>query len=308
LRTEIIHFLFQTQNPDGGWGYFPGKSSTIEATALALLGLRQQPASIPCNQKAISFLKIRQTGTGGWPVNTFESEAASWVSALAAQALLEADGSGEPVERAVRYLQSTFGKVPLTWGLRLAIALGNNQGFPFDIRYGGWSWNPATAPWVEPTSYALLFLKRLGASRLPAESQGIIQEAEKMMYDRICPSGGWNYGNARVLGEDLKPYPLTTALALMALQNHPDREENRRSLAYLKNALAEEKSALSLAYATLCLDLYLIREPSTTETLQRNWKENHFFKNTKTAALALMALDLGESENPFRIAGPPRRV
>jgi hypothetical protein len=32
-------FLKATQNPDGGWGYFPGKPSWLEPTAYALLAL-----------------------------------------------------------------------------------------------------------------------------------------------------------------------------------------------------------------------------------------------------------------------------
>ena len=308
MRSEIIKFLLQSQNPDGGWGYFPGKSSALEATAFALLAVRLLTEAATCKQKAISFLKSRQAGTGGWPVNTSESEAASWVSSLAGHALFEAEGYGNPVRRSAEYLESTFGKVPLNWWTRLSIAMGNKKGLPFDVRFGGWNWNPSTTPWVEPTSYALLFLKKIGTSLLPAQLQGFILEAETMLYDRMCPSGGWNYGNSRVLGEDLRPYLLTTAIALMALQDHPEREENRRSLEYLQRTLSAEKSALSLAYAILCLDLYRFQDSLASDSLLRIWEEDHFFKNTKTAALASLALDARERGNPFRLAPASRRV
>ena len=34
-----LEFLRATQNPDGGWGYFPGKQSWLEPTAYAMLAL-----------------------------------------------------------------------------------------------------------------------------------------------------------------------------------------------------------------------------------------------------------------------------
>jgi len=38
-------FLRSTQNPDGGWGFFPGKQSWLEPTAYALIALHSDPSS-----------------------------------------------------------------------------------------------------------------------------------------------------------------------------------------------------------------------------------------------------------------------
>ena len=46
-----------------------------------------------------------------------------------------------------------------------------------------------------------------------------IQEAERLLLDRVCEDGGWNYGNRKVRGTALTSMMPTTALAAMALQS-----------------------------------------------------------------------------------------
>ena len=45
------------------------------------------------------------------------------------------------------------------------------------------------------------------------------QEAEALLRNRQCTTGGWNYGNAEVLGKKLYAYTPTTALGLLALSD-----------------------------------------------------------------------------------------
>src|SRR5207249_819591 len=40
-----LEFLRTTQNPDGGWGFFPGKQSWLEPTAYALMALHGDASS-----------------------------------------------------------------------------------------------------------------------------------------------------------------------------------------------------------------------------------------------------------------------
>src|ERR1700730_7311802 len=40
-----LKFLRQTQNADGGWGYFPGRQSWFEPTTYAMLALQGRPGS-----------------------------------------------------------------------------------------------------------------------------------------------------------------------------------------------------------------------------------------------------------------------
>jgi hypothetical protein len=171
----------------------------------------------------------------------------------------------------------------------------------------GWKWTPNTANWVEPTSYALLFLKKylrsLASSPEGSSSRNlkpVIAEGESLLYQRMCREGGWNYGNARVLGEELRPYPLTTAIALIALQS-PSSLECQKSLAYLQQAAANERSALALCMAVHCLSLYGIPAERWMQAATVLYDETQFLKNIKTSALALLALQSLNGSNAFRL-------
>ena len=133
---------------------------------------------------------------------------------------------------------------------------------------------------------------------------GIIHEAESLLLLRMCKGGGWNYGNARILGEELRPYPLTTANALIALQRS-SYAEVPVSIEYLAKAAMTEQSSLALSMTILALDLYGKKaDPRLAENLVKLYRENHFFRNIKTAALAVLALDTQMGgRNPFLVAG-----
>jgi hypothetical protein len=173
----------------------------------------------------------------------------------------------------------------------------------------GWKWNPDTANWVEPTSYALLFLKKFlrlvasGSKALTTDVssfQTAIAEAETLLYQRMCKEGGWNYGNARVLGEELRPYPLTTAIALIGLQNSAS-SECQRSLGYLQRAAPDERSALALCMMVHCFGLYGVEANRWIQAAAVLYDETQFFQSIKTSALALLALQSLSGENPFSL-------
>ena len=66
----------------------------------------------------------------------------------------------------------------------------------------GWAWLDATFSWVEPTAWGALALhKAILAGLLPeAPARARIEEAERLLIDRCCRDGGWNFGNANVMG------------------------------------------------------------------------------------------------------------
>lgn len=305
MKESLNVFLLSSQNPDGSWGYTQGARGSIEPTAYAIMSLRGTQGAQTALVRGLNFIRILQASNGGWPVNTTDSEPAAWVTALAGLALLASGQKTTGVHAAAQFLLRSFGKARKPWILRIADWMQSLDPAWVDKNYGGWSWNPDTAKWVEPTSYALLFLKQLqsSGSAPDSETSAAIREAERLMFDRVCQEGGWNYGNARVLGEELRPFPLTTALALIALQDHPERPEVQHSLGYLEKAVNEERSALALCLVCLCLDVFARKGGQLMTVLQGLYERTRFFGNIKTAASALLALRAAESWNPFRVIG-----
>jgi hypothetical protein len=115
----------------------------------------------------------------------------------------------------------------------------------------------------------------------------------------MCENGGWNYGNSKVLGEALWPYPDVTAVALIALQDRPKSEANERSLGALDAMMREAASGMALSWGILCLTLYNQDIREWKKILLKNFDKTRFLGETKALALALLAL--GNGASMFRI-------
>jgi len=308
VRTQILNFLLEHQNKDGSWGFSPEKAGAIEPTAYALLSLASEESARGAVERSLAFLKETQTARGAWPINTQDHEEAAWATAIAGLALLRFEGTQSICRAAAQFVEASFARHPRSCILRLADWMRSFDASYVEENLRGWKWTPDTANWVEPTSYALLFLKKFlrssaGSSPQVVDSRNlkpVIAEGESLLYQRMCKAGGWNYGNARVLGEELRPYPLTTAIALIALQN-PSNQECQRSLAYLQRAAAGERSALALCMAVHCLSLYGIQAEACMQAAMVLFDETQFLQNIKTSALALLALQSLNGNNAFRL-------
>jgi hypothetical protein len=157
----------------------------------------------------------------------------------------------------------------------------------------GWAWYPDTFSWIEPTSYSLLALKSRRPDLRGRRARTRIDEAERMILDRECLGGGWNYGNSRVLGEELWPYPDTTALALIALQDSLRLEPLKRSLTALEAMVEDRASVLSLALAVLALQLHDRDVSAVRSRLVGRVEGERFPTDTRSLAFAALALDDG---------------
>src|SRR5262249_42902645 len=82
----------------------------------------------------------------------------------------------------------------------------------------GWPWIEESFSWVEPTAWCMLAMKISSALLPDRERAARIDEAERLLLDRMCQTGGWNYGNSNTLGRELSAHVPTTALALLALR------------------------------------------------------------------------------------------
>jgi len=294
LIGTAIDALDRRQNPDGGWGAGPGKRSNTEVTCLALLALHaaEDPGLGASVSRALHSLTALQRPGGSWPLSGDLPEG-SWTTALATLSLALFEPHLNRAVRGAEWLLRQEGRAP-GWVARLLARV--QRGAPvveLDPDLKGWPWTGGTFSWVEPTAYALLALKKLRGHLAGPAIEARIREGELMLYDRMCEGGGWNYGNPRVFGARLPPYPDTTALALLALQDHQVAEANRLSLLALHRMVARVESGLALSWSVICAAAYGRDTGEWIQRLVRTYDATGFLGETRSIALALLALSGG---------------
>jgi hypothetical protein len=290
MLDQAAKLLRQTQNPDGGWGAIAGKQSNTESTALGLLALRSLDdlRENSVLEKAEQWLANTQNPDGSWSYGA-GSKAPSWSTALAVIALSDSSVEAERLVKAGNWILAQEGSKPgILAKLILALSF-QKKAVHLNDDLVGWSWTPGSFSWVEPTSYCLIALKKI-KSRLSAKAvQERVDQAELMIYDRMCEGGGWNYGNAAVYGDPLWPYPDITALALIALQDHKERNDNRVSLRALSKMAETTDSGLALGWTTICLSVYGEDISELRKRLDQKFARTKFLGETKPVALAILA-------------------
>jgi hypothetical protein len=115
-----------------------------------------------------------------------------------------------------------------------------------------------------------------------------------MLYDRMCPGGGWNCGNPLVYGVAGEPLVVPTSWALLALRDHPQRSENVASLDWLERSMKSIQSAGSLALARICLETYGRTCPINGPGLREIHSRNEFLGSIPTAAWTCLAFSKRE--------------
>jgi hypothetical protein len=251
-----LTMLAAAQNGDGGWGYFPGKPSWLEPTVYALLAL-SEPSDSPALARGRRLVRSWELPGGGWRACAAVNEA-HWATSLAVTLHSVLGIYDSSFERGVAWLTASTGAEgrPLT---RLAHWL-RPATVEFDPTVSGWPWQAGTSSWIEPTAHALLALRCAAARGEQAAVAGRIATGERMLLERRCRDGGWNYGNRRVLGADLPSYPETTALALMGLNGHPSIQWGD-ALNHVERMWRETRSPLARAWLASCLLQYRGERP-----------------------------------------------
>lgn len=300
MLDRIITTLLQNQNPDGGWGAIRGKRSNTESTSLAVTALQAMPDNTAAEnrKRAIDWLLRRQNKDHSWPLNETAKEG-SWTTALAITALSDNAANSERVLAAARWLLEQEGSKPGILAEIILWATGKSGINKLNKDLIGWSWVPNSFSWVEPTSYALIAVKKLRARLAGTNVDERIRQADAMIYDRVCNGGGWNYGNSKVLDYALWPYPDITAIALIAMQDHAREQANQESLQVLSKIAWATDSGLALCWAAICLDIYAQDNSGFQGQIEKRFAATAFLGETKSLALAVIALN-GKT-NPFRI-------
>jgi hypothetical protein len=242
--------LKATQNPDGGWGYFPGKPSWLEPTAYALLALAgERDAAVDRGWKLVRSWQRRD---GAFRPCAAVDEP-HWSTSLVVTLGGVTGVADEVFQRGIEWLLSAAGAegrpfFRLMHWLRPSIV-------EFDPSLSGWPWEAGASSWVEPTAHALMALRCAAKIVHRPDLAGRIALTERMLIDRRCRDGGWNFGNRRVLGADLPSYPETTALALMALNGHAAVRWGA-ALEGVDRAWHQTRSPLARAWLSSCLLMY----------------------------------------------------
>lgn len=220
-RAARLAVLARSQNPDGGWGYAPGKQSWLEPTCYSLLALMAQPEAAESFARGWKLVRSWQLADGGWRPTAAVKDPA-WSTALCVTLHCARRTFDEPFARGVGWLAGTTGNEGSL--LERFLCLVMRPPNDFDRTLKGWPWRPNSASWVEPTAHALIALKLARAHASPGaalpQTAKRIADAEAMLLDRRAADGGWNYGNKRVLETNLPAYPETTGIALLGLQGN----------------------------------------------------------------------------------------
>jgi hypothetical protein len=110
-----------------------------------------------------------------------------------------------------------------------------------------------------------------------------------MLYDRMCPGGGWNCGNPRVYGAAGQPQIGPTVWALLALRGNSLRPETHKGLNWLESIQDTIRTPESLALAHIGLGVYGRPNSVLTERLQSLYGSDGLIWSVQAIAWAALA-------------------
>jgi hypothetical protein len=290
LASELGERLRAGRNPDGGWGYYPGNVSRLEPTCWALLALLEdrRPEDAAAAEAGLHLLAQWQRADGliaepVLPPNLAFNGLASLLL-TAARTSMFAQPAHDQVQR--RLLAGIV-------GVRSEKAWNWNSPVRQDNSLVGWPWTEDAFGWIDPTAWCVLALKKTGGRERPRGIEERLEQAERLLFDRHCAGGGWNYGNSEVLGQKLHAYVSTTALVLLALQDRRARPEVRQSVEYLLRQWPHEPAGMALGLSLHCFRVYALPTEEVEAALATAWQTSAFLGNHSVIGMVRCALTAG---------------
>ncbi|MDX2106272.1 MAG: hypothetical protein SFY67_07710 [Candidatus Melainabacteria bacterium] len=308
-RNSLENYLqanFHKDGEKGYWPYKPNGQSSTEATAWCGIALRKNK---DIAQGIALFIADTQLKDGGWSTssNTGSSDWATGPALLCFRTLLkeypeflEEKKLADCLHNALHNIaESRVSFYPVVAKLMRFMIEG-----PSGLQYArGWPWDPGCFHWVEPTAYCLMSLKVPGMPEQDLYKE-VTKYADKFLLEHACKDGGWNHGNHLSLGTYLPPYRLTTAEALLALQDNRQNAAIERGLAYLQSQTDSDSSSLSLAWSVLALNAFdkpIAKETSFLLARQAKAKGKGHGPNLMTTAMVHLAYSAILGDNLLQI-------
>ena len=286
-----LPYLLAAQNADGGWGFRSGTQSRIEATAWVVIALKQvfsTSAAGDAIARGLGFLRDAQLSDGSWAAAPGQTQGSS-VTSLGCWAFLAANENREGLRRGLSWLVAARPGDSGTWWRLMRRFNRDKKVSQQNDAYWGWSWTAGTASWVEPTAQALLVLREAPAELRPAGSEQRLKLGEAMLFDRMCPGGGWNCGNPMVYGVAGEPQVSTTVWPLLALRGSAERSEIQQSLAWIERNWGSVRSAASLALSQIALNAFDRGHAAFDSTLRGLYAPDAISWSVPVAAWAALA-------------------
>ena len=246
-----------------------------DATAWAILVLSAAGTDDDFLESSRRRLALQQSTDGRIGIFQGHPEA-FWPTPLAALALQGSLMFKKAYDQAIHFLTTTAGK---HWKRESNSAVTN------DTDLMGWPWVGKTFSWVEPTSLSLIALRKAGNGNHPRVSEGI-----QLLLDRQLPTGGWNYGNKIIFGQELHPLPGPTGLALQALAGRVSRNKVKHSINYLNAQVAQLHTPLTLGWTLLGLAAWSERPKNAEHLISECLERQSFFRGYNTSHLSLLLL------------------
>lgn len=273
MQPALDELLARTV-PEGGFSGRAGGPLRIDATAWAALALAQDgraPAEVL--EAARACLARAQRADGSVAILPLHWMAV-WPTAIAALAWHGSAPHQAAITAATGFLLSNGGETLEERGV-----------YGHDTSLQGWSWTQSSHSWVEPTAISVIALRAAGLETHPR-----VDEALRLLLDRQLPSGGWNYGNTLVFGNELRPMPASTGIALSALAGLAPVMALERSLDYLASEVARLRTPFSLGWALLGLQAWGDHPAAADGWIAEAWSGASEHLPADTAELAILHL------------------
>ncbi len=276
MEGYLHHLLTRTQS-NGGFLSAPHRKDRPDATAWGTIILSHSNIEANPIERSRDYLTTYQMEDGRVSLSTDHPDS-FWPTPLS----ILAWGISPPHKRnqvkSIHFLLNTSGE---HWAKNPISPLQH------DPSLKGWPWIEHTHSWVESTAMAMIALHNMGYSGHPR-----LTEATNMILDRQLPHGGWNYGNTRVFGNELRPSPEDTGAALSALAGRVNKSVIAKSLKFLHTEYTRLRTPIALGWSLLGLNAWDETPPDVSTRIHDTWNRGDRLGGYDTPSLCLLLAPL----------------